>query len=203
MIAFAMDGACPPARTDAAKELPRDVLVRCVAGDVDAFRDFVARYERPVYALLGRMLGGGADVEDLAQEVFLRAFRALPAFDVDGGARPSTWLLTIATRLALDVRKRRRPPLAAMDRAARDVAADAADPEATSFRAELGRAIARAADELPDEQRAAWILAEFHDLTTQEIARILDVPEATAKTRVFRAREKMRARLAHLRGDGT
>ena len=81
-------------------ELDRCTLDRARALEPVALRAFVARYERPVFALLSRMLGRGPHVEDLAQETFLRAFRALPAFRPDGTARASTWLLTIATRLA-------------------------------------------------------------------------------------------------------
>src|SRR6266545_4687334 len=95
-----------PQAPAAPPELGRDVLERCKRRDPVAFRAFVGRYERPVFALLSRMLGCGPHVEDLAQEVFLRAFRAFPRFDVAARAKPSTWLLTIATRLALDAKKR-------------------------------------------------------------------------------------------------
>lgn len=74
-------------------ELDRPTLVRCKAHDREAFRAFVVRYQRPVFACLSRMLGRGPHVEDLAQEVFLRAYRAMPTFDLDGAAKPSTWLL--------------------------------------------------------------------------------------------------------------
>jgi RNA polymerase sigma-70 factor, ECF subfamily len=158
-----------------------------------AFRAFVVRYERMVFALLSRMLGRGGDVEDLAQEAFVRAYRAFPSFELDGSAKASTWLLTIATRLALDVKKKRRLAEAPLE-AARDAAADST-PELRATRRELGEAIAEAASALPDDQRAALLLAEVHGLTTSEIARALEVPENTAKTRLFRAREKMRAAL--------
>src|SRR5262245_52508694 len=84
------------------EELELGLLARCRERDPAALRAFVERYQRPVFALLSRMLGRVPEVEDLAQETFLRAFRALPSFDPHGTARPSTWLLTIATRLALD-----------------------------------------------------------------------------------------------------
>jgi RNA polymerase sigma-70 factor (ECF subfamily) len=80
--------------------------------------------------------------------------------------------------------------------------ASAATPETESARRELGAAIARAAEALPDDQRAAFVLAEFHGLSIAEIAQALDVPENTAKTRLFRAREKMRASLADTWGEG-
>ena len=158
-----------------------------------AFRAFVVRYERMVFALLSRMLGHGSEVEDLAQETFVRAYRAFPEFDLNGAAKPSTWLLTIATRLALDARKKKK-----LDQTPLDEDHDAATgstPELALERRELGRAISDAAHTLPDDQRAALVLAEFHGLSIAEIAEALSVPENTAKTRLFRAREKMREAL--------
>lgn len=91
MMAIAMHAPSAPAPS----EIDRATLARCKGGDPLAFRAFVARYERAVFALLSRMLGPGAHVEDLAQETFLRAYRAIASFDIDGSARVSTWLLTI------------------------------------------------------------------------------------------------------------
>jgi RNA polymerase sigma-70 factor (ECF subfamily) len=185
MLAMDLSGsAAPPAR---AGELDPGTLARAKKGDPLAFRAFVVRYERPVFALLSRMLGRGQHVEDLAQETFLRAFRALPGFDLEGPARVSTWLLTIATRLALDEKRRqRRPePLAPEDASERD------SPERVARQHELRAALARAIEALPDDQRAAFVLAEFHDFSLQEIAEALGAPVGTIKTRLFRARDKL------------
>src|SRR3954471_409523 len=109
MMLFAMSAGFPRSR-ERSSPAPLDaaVLARCRAQDPMAFRAFVVRYERMVFALLSRMLGHGSEVEDLAQETFVRAFRAFPEFDLAGPAKPSTWLLTIATRLALDARKKKK-----------------------------------------------------------------------------------------------
>jgi RNA polymerase sigma-70 factor (ECF subfamily) len=146
-----------------------------------------------VFAMLSRVLGHGPEIEDLAQETFVRAYRAFPAFDLDGPARPSTWLLTIATRLALDARKKKGREHGSQEEA--EQVATRATPELSLERRELGRALEAAAAMLPDDQRAALVLAEFHGLSIQEIAGALAVPENTAKTRLFRAREKMREAL--------
>jgi RNA polymerase sigma-70 factor (ECF subfamily) len=180
-------------------ELDRATLARCKAHDPMAFRAFVVRYERPVFALVSRVLGHGAHVEDLAQETFLRAYRAFPTFDLDAPARPSTWLLTIATRLALDARRRKALPVQSMEAAER--VPGGATPETERARGELGRAIATAAAKLGVEQRAALVLYEIHGLSMAEIASAMDVPEATAKTRLFRARERMREELGALWRD--
>ncbi|HTR50822.1 MAG TPA: sigma-70 family RNA polymerase sigma factor [Kofleriaceae bacterium] len=180
----------------ASTELARALLVRCKARDPAAFREFVVRYERPVFALLSRLLGHGPHVDDLAQEAFLRAFRAFPTFDVDAAAKPSTWLLTIATRLALDHRK--RAALATVSIEAADTAPAGTTPETEYRRREMGSRIARAASELPDDQRVAFVLAEFHGLSITEIAGMVGIPEATVRTRLFRAREKLKTALQEL-----
>lgn len=176
-------------------EVDPPTLRRCQAGDAEALRAFVDRYQRPIFALLSRLLGPGPHVEDLAQETFLRAFRALGSFDPEGPARPSTWLLTIATRLALDSRKRRRLESVPYD----DTLVSAeGDPEREAERLRLRQAIVAAAAELSDDQRAAFLLMELHGLSVAEAATALSIPENTVKQRVFRAREKLRSRLAAL-----
>jgi RNA polymerase sigma-70 factor, ECF subfamily len=178
------------------EEIDRVTLDRARAHDPVAMRAFVVRYQRPVFALLSRLVGHGPQVEDLAQEAFLRAFRALPGFDPGGAARPSTWLLTIATRLALDARRKKHLPSVSLDDA--PAVASPSNPETESARRELGQAIARAAAELSDDMRAAFLLADVHGFTMGEIAEALSIPENTAKTRVFRARQHMRERLEHV-----
>lgn len=192
-MTLAMGSAFPPARSAPPPAFDDASVERCRAQDKVAFRAFVVRHERMVYALLLRILGPGPDVEDLAQETFVRAYCAFPTFDPAGPAKVSTWLLTIATRLALNSRKRRKLDATDVDE---DEPRAASTPEITLERRELGRAIAKAAGSLPDEQRAALVLAEFHGLSIAEIAEALNVPENTAKTRLFRARDKMRAALA-------
>lgn len=196
MMTLVIDAPLFPPRPAPPSELDRATLDRCRSGDAAAFRAFVVRYERPVFALISRVVGRGPHVEDLAQETFLRAFRAMNALDLDHGARVSTWLLTIATRVALDAKKRKvivaadLPPFPSPP-----------SPDAETDRARLGRAIADAAAALPDDQRAVFVLAEIHGLSGAEIAAAVDVPEATVKTRLFRAREKLREALSAFRDE--
>ena len=180
-------------------ELDASVLDGCRAGDPAALRAFVVRYQRMVFAFLSRSLGAGAHVEDLAQEVFLRACRALPRFDGAGPARPSTWLLTIASHLVVDARKKRRVPLVPMPLDA--IAAAPGTPETERRRAEIGRAVTKAASELPDAQRDVFILVEFHGLDMKEIGAVLSIPESTPKTRLHRARERLRVLLKDIWED--
>lgn len=196
MVAFGQKHAQEVVRSLPRPELDRATLARCVAGDGAAFQAFVLHYQVAVFALLSRLLGRGPQVEDLAQETFLRAFRALPGFDLSRETRASTWLLTIGTRLALDVRRK-----SAVARAhdpgweqARS-RSELPSPEHDSVRAELRAAIVRATSELPEEQRDAFVLSEFHDFSILEIAQAVGAPENTVKTRLFRARQKLASAL--------
>lgn len=183
------------------RELPPEVLERALRGEDTARRALVEVYERPVFALVSRMLAGRHDpalVEDLAQETFLRVFRALPGFDPNGPARLSTWVLTIATRLVLDSLRRRRPDLHPVPR---DLPApDRAD--APALRRRLARAIEAAVADLPADQRATFVLFAWHERSLAEIAEALEVPVGTVKSRLSRARAALRVALAEVRDDG-
>jgi RNA polymerase sigma-70 factor (ECF subfamily) len=148
-----------------------------------------------VFALLSRMLKSGPEVEDLAQDTFVRAFRAFPSFDPNGPAKPSTWLLTIAVRLALDLLKKRKLTVVEVD----ENVASTSTPETTLEQRQLGDALGVAAMALPDDQRAVLVLSDVHGLSHAEIAAALEIPENTVKTRLFRAREKMRAAMSEWR----
>lgn len=176
-------------------ELDPATLAACRVGQAGAIRAFVLHYETLVFAFLSRSLGRGPHVEDLAQEVFLRACRALPDFDEHGTARLSTWLLTIARRLTIDAHRKRQIPTTSLDTEERDAIAQVGagvTPETERERALLGRALENAAAELPAEQREAFLLAEIHGLDMSELAQVQGVAESTARTRLFRARTKLR-----------
>jgi len=177
-------------------EIDRATLLRCRTQDHIAFQAFVARYERLVFAVLSQLLGHGPHVEDLAQESFLRAYVAFPRFDLDR-AKPSRWLLTIAVRLALNERTKVSGRAQADLRALQPTASTT--PESELGRNELGSIIERAIAQLPPGQREVFVLAELHDMTLAEIAAALRIPENTVKTRLFRAREHLRTRLARSR----
>jgi RNA polymerase sigma-70 factor (ECF subfamily) len=170
-------------------ELDPAVLERCRQGDRLALRLFVNQYQRSVFAFLSRMTGSGTHVEDLAQEVFLRAYRALPRYEARAGVRVSTWLLTIAARLVLDDRKRRRPLLVPLSE---HLATDEPTPESVRHRREILEAFERAAAQLADEQRVVFVLAQFHGLTMAQIAAAVGATEGTVKTRLHRARSRLR-----------
>jgi RNA polymerase sigma factor (sigma-70 family) len=171
---------------EAPAELDELTLTRAQRGEESACRALVLRYERPVFALLSRLLGvSHGALEDLAQETFLRAFRALPSFDRRGPARLSTWLLTIATRLGLD-EMRRRPTEPLDDQLPA--------PDRTDARS-MGPALQRAIAQLSPDHRAAFLLREAHELSYEEIAAALQIELGTVKSRIARAKDALRAAL--------
>lgn len=174
-------------------ELDAGTVARCQAGDPVALRRFVVRYQHAVFAFLSRMMGAGPHVEDMAQEVFLRAYRALPRFELREDARVSTWLLKIAVRIVQDARKRRRLELVPLTDSTSGI--DPTTPETEWHHRELVEAFERAAAQLSDEHRVVFVLSHFHDLGMAEIAELVGAPENTVKTRLFRARDRLRTLL--------
>lgn len=160
--------------------------------DRDAFAELVARHQSAVRALLRRLCAGDAALaDDLAQETFWQAHRALSGFR--GEARFATWLYRIAYNQFL-ADARRREPLWADDDADPDAVPDPASPLATqmAMKLDLEAALAR----LPVPQRAAIVQCYYHDLSHEEAAFVLDCPVGTVKTNVRRGRERLRLLLA-------
>ncbi|HEX5473688.1 MAG TPA: RNA polymerase sigma factor [Vicinamibacterales bacterium] len=177
-----------------------DLVARSMGGDLDSFNQLVLRWERPIFALAYRVIGREEDARDVCQETFLRAFRALGGFK--GQAKFSSWLYRIALNLCRDwIRRERRTPVAQAPEGVDllDLATDSAPAESIEdlvARREMGRAVARVMAVLPDEQRTAIILKEYHGLTFQEIADLLDCPLSTVKTRLYQGLVVIRRQLA-------
>ncbi len=181
-------------------ELDAPTVARAIAGDRAAHRALVERYQGPVFALVSRMLWrhGRATIEDIAQDTFLRVFANLTSFDPGGRAKLSTWILTIASRRAIDELRRKRPDPASS--AELEIAGiEGADVRAR--RRELIDAIERALADLSPELRAAFLLREYHGLEYAEIARALDIELNTVKSRLSRARSALRDALAEVHDE--
>src|SRR5512137_386627 len=154
-----------------------ELVARSIAGDTDSFNQLILRWERPIYALAYRQLGREEDARDVVQDAFLRAFRALPGFK--GEAKFSSWLYRITLNLCRDfMRRARRAPFVptpegvdVADLASTDTSAVESIEDVVT-RKDLGRQVARAMSRLPEEQRSAIILKEYHGLTFQEIAEL-------------------------------
>ena len=181
---------------------PRDaeesrLIARCLAGEVEAFRPLVQRYQRLAFSVAFRMLGSRADAEDIAQQAFVDAFNALERFRGEGRTHAfSTWLLRIAVNRSKDVLKSRRRTEEPLDRdVPGGVAAFAYDPltpEAQASSGERREHLEAALLELPTKYREVLILKDAEDLSYEEIRAILQLPLTTLKIRVVRARAMLR-----------
>jgi RNA polymerase sigma-70 factor (ECF subfamily) len=184
-----------------------ELVARSMGGDLDSFNQLVLRWERPIYALAYRVIGREEDARDVTQEAFLRAFRALGGFK--GQAKFSSWLYRITLNLCRDwIRRERRTPIAQAPEGVDiiELAGESATAESIEelvSRRQLGRAVEKAMALLPDEQRTAIILKEYHGLTFQEIADLLDCPLSTVKTRLYQGLSVLRRQLRDAGMNGT
>ena len=185
-------------------QISDEAAVRGVrSGDKDAFRPLVERYSHMIFVLAFRMTNSESDAEEIVQETFLRAYRALPGFEAR--ANFATWVYRIATNCALDLLKSRKSqPLAAVEETGAEeeesvearIASAAPDPERQAYSAEVQEKIAHAMGLLTPVEKAAFVLRHFEGRSVEEIAETLKVKRDAAKQSVFRAVQKMRAALA-------
>jgi RNA polymerase sigma-70 factor (ECF subfamily) len=170
-----------------------------MGGDLDSFNQLVLRWERPIYALAYRVIGREEDARDVAQETFLRAFRALGGFK--GQAKFSSWLYRITLNLCRDwIRRERRTPVSQAPEGIDiiELAGEATPSESMEdlvSRKQLGKVVEKAMALLPEEQRTAIIMKEYHGLTFQEIADLQDCPLSTVKTRLYQGLSVLRRHL--------
>ncbi|MCC7124726.1 MAG: sigma-70 family RNA polymerase sigma factor [Acidobacteria bacterium] len=176
-----------------------ELVTRAVAGDQDSFNQLIIRWERPIYALAYRVIGRDEDARDVAQEAFMRAFRALPGFK--GQAKFSSWLYRITLNLCRDwIRRQKRTPVVSAPEGL-DIIEMAAEQgpvesiEELVARKQLSATVAEAMQHLPEEQRTAIILKEYHGLTFQEIADLQQCPLSTVKTRLYQGLSVLRRQL--------
>jgi RNA polymerase sigma-70 factor (ECF subfamily) len=176
-----------------------ELVARSIHGDRESFNELVLRWERPIYALAYRTIGREEDARDVCQETFLRAFRALPGFR--GQAKFSSWLYRIALNLCRDwIRRERRVAIVQQPEEVDllELAASAEPSESIEdliVRRDYARIIERAMNALPEEQRTAIVLKEYHGLTFQEIADVVGCPLSTVKTRLYQGLSVLRREL--------
>ena len=166
------------------------VITHVLAGDTEAYRLLVSRHECLVFGFVQNLVRNSADVEDIAQEVFVAAFTHLDSFDPKR-AKFSTWLLTIARNRCCNFLKRRSRTTAELG----DPVCNAASPAMDVVDGETWNQLDAALDRLSIEQRAAFVLAEIQELSLAEIAAIEGVPLGTVKSRLSRAKENLRREL--------
>jgi len=191
-----------PSPTGASDENARDVrLMQLVsAGEEAAFEELVERHQRLVIGTVARMLGSNSDVEDIAQQVFVRVWKSAKRYVPR--AKFTTWLLKITRNLVFNELRRRsrhtqlplQPESADEERPIRDERAMA--PDASLLEQELQGAIEAAITQLPETQRMAVVLRRYDELSYEEIAEVLDQSVPAVKSLLFRARTELRTRLS-------
>ena len=178
-----------------AAETDQQLVAKVQKGDSRAFDLLVLKYQHKIFGLISRYVHDLDEVQDVAQEAFIKAYRALPRFRGDSAFY--TWLYRIAINTAKNhlVSRSRRPPgsdVEVEDAEYYDGGAALRDintPENALFGAELKAVVEQAIGNLPDDLRTAVTLREFDGLSYEDIAEIMDCPVGTVRSRIFRARE--------------
>lgn len=187
---------------------PDQLLVRkCKDGDRGAFEVLVIKYHRQIINLCSRLTGDRDTAEDLAQEIFLKAYKALSDFKEDSSFY--TWVYRIAVNTSLSHRSSSGTKMAEAalresdstdDGPAFDHPSSDQTPEENILRKELGGKIMQALEGLGNEFRTTLILREIDGLSYEEIAEVLDLPVGTVRSRIFRSREELKKKLSNYVG---
>jgi RNA polymerase sigma-70 factor, ECF subfamily len=180
------------------------LIQRVKQGDRSAFDLLVAKYQHKILNLIMRYVKDPTEALDVAQDAFLKAYRAVPSFRGDSAFY--TWLYRIAINTAKNhlVAAKRRPMNLDIDLTESEsfepfaTLRDGDTPERIALTEEIGEAINKAVDDLPDELRTAILLREVEGMSYEEIAETMDCPVGTVRSRIFRAREAIDKRLQPL-----
>jgi RNA polymerase sigma-70 factor (ECF subfamily) len=189
------------------REVDRLLVERVQQGDKRAFELLVAKYQRKINRLVSRLVRDAAEIEDVTQEAFIKAYRALPQFR--GESAFYTWLYRIAINTAKNylASQGRRAPTTTDNDAEEAETFDDADklrdintPESLLMSKQVGETVSRAMEALPEELRTAIQLREIEGMSYEDIAAAMDCPIGTVRSRIFRARESIAAELRPLLG---
>jgi RNA polymerase sigma-70 factor (ECF subfamily) len=180
-----------------------DLVARCRDGDRGAMEALMRRHNRTLYRTARAILGDDAEAQDAVQDAYIQAFRGLAGFRSDSAF--STWLVRIAANEALMRRRKRarHAQIFALDAAGHEprlheeVAMESPGPERQAMNSELRRMLEARIDALPDVYRAVFVLRAVEEFSVEETSAALGLPQATVRTRFFRARGLLRAALAH------
>ena len=187
------------------REIDQILVERAQAGDRHAFDQLVSKYQRKLGRLLSRFIRDSAEIEDVTQEAFIKAYRALPSFRGDSAFY--TWLYRIGINTAKNylVAQGRRAPTSTQFDSEEAETFDSADqlrdintPESLLMSKQIGETVNSAIDALPEELRRAIVLREIDGLSYEEIADMMNCPIGTVRSRIFRAREAVALKLRPL-----
>jgi RNA polymerase sigma-70 factor, ECF subfamily len=183
------------------REIDQQLVRRAQHGEKRAFELLVVKYQRKLARLLGRLVKDPAEVEDVTQEAFIKAYRALPSFRGDSAFY--TWLYRIGINTAknyLVATGKRAQTTSATDEDGEglddsEYAADVSTPENELISKQIAQTVNESMDALPEELRTAITLREIEGLSYEEIAQIMNCPIGTVRSRIFRARDAIAERL--------
>ena len=187
------------------REIDQQLVERAQRGDKRAFELLVEKYQRKLARLLSRLIRDPGEVEDVTQEAFIKAYRALPSFRGDSAFY--TWLYRIGINTAknyLVAMGRRAPTSTEMEaeeaegHESGELLRDINTPESLLLTKEIGNTVNAAIEALPEELRSAIQLRELEGMSYEEIAKLMDCPIGTVRSRIFRAREAIAERLKPL-----
>lgn len=190
------------------RDVDAELVARVQKGDKRAFDLLVLKYQRKIMRLLARMLNNQAEIEDIAQETFIKAYRALPQFR--GESAFYTWLYRIAINTARNWLSSNQRKMLVSDTfetkegetfSQSDNLIDIDTPESRMVSSEIAQTVNRAIEELPEDLRTAIVLREIEGLSYEEIAQTMECPIGTVRSRIFRAREAIAARLKPVLGQ--
>ncbi len=167
----------------------RILVQRALAGDQGAFCELVKAYQSPVYNLAYRMLGTSMEAEEAAQETFLRVYRRLHTYDAQ--QKLSSWILAIASHYCVDLLRRRRITWIPLEHAPALSEPTDKSPELGVLQSEREREIQEMLGCLPEGYRLVLILRYWHELSYEEMARMLGTTESAVKSKLHRAREAL------------
>jgi RNA polymerase sigma-70 factor (ECF subfamily) len=191
------------------REVDQELVERAQKGDKRAFELLVMKYQRKLARLLSRMVRDPAEIEDITQESFIKAYRALPQFR--GESAFYTWLYRIAVNTAKNylVARGRRAPTTTEFNAEEaegfedaELLRDIATPDAELQTKQIADAVNKAVEALPEELRTAITLREIEGLSYEEIAQMMGCPIGTVRSRIFRAREAIAEKIRPMLGTG-
>lgn len=208
---FVSQSASQPAKAAPMSEgkIDQALVERVQRGDKKAFDVLVLKYQHRIVKLISRYIRDDAEVLDVAQEAFIKAYRALPRFRGDSAFY--TWLYRIAINTAKNflVSQGRRPPASDIDAEDAEQYMNAAalkdinTPERLLLKDEIEQTVYKAIEQLPEDLRTAITLREMEGLSYEEIAHSMDCPVGTVRSRIFRAREAIDKKLSPLIGPNT
>jgi RNA polymerase sigma-70 factor (ECF subfamily) len=174
------------------EQIIQDIL----RGNKEAFRSLVVRYQKPVFRIIYQLVSDSHSVEDIAQETFIAAYEKLATHDPDR-SEFSTWLFTIARNKSLNYIRKKKWLSGAFDQEA----ALQANPSDALCTKELFVQLNQVLDRLPGEQKRAFVLSEFENLPYEKIAQIECASLGTIRSRIFRAKQKLRKAFEQISGD--